>query len=100
MSERRSWIVEKDTTYSNMNLYRCTPVDLVGHSSMSTRVEHASRSLIKSRPPYFVTYEGREVPNTLCECGYYRVRYRGLTRLVHEYNWGDVPWIELIAWGF
>lgn len=102
MSERRSWIVKRDSHWSKVRpLYRCTPVDLIGHSGLSTRVEHCSRSLLRSRPPYFVVYEGRNVPDTLCECAiqYAKGVRNSMCRLSHEYSWADVPWIELIAWG-
>lgn len=104
MSERCSWIVEKDSHWSDLRpfnapLYKCTPVGLIGHSGLSTRVEHCSRSLLKSRPPYFVVYEGRNVPDTLCECAIQHAIRNSMCRLSHEYSWADVAWIELIAWG-
>lgn len=90
---RRSWIVEKHSD-GYQRWYRAAPVE--GGGLLEERM---SRSFLRNRVPYFVAYEGNNVPDSLCVCASDRRRW-SLTRLVHVYSWADAPWIELIAWGF
>lgn len=89
---RRSWIVEKCSD-GCQRWYHAVPVEGGGE-----REEAFSCSFVRHRTPYFVAYEGNSVPDSLCVCAS-NLRRWTLTRLVHVYSWGDVPWIELIAWG-
>ncbi len=89
---RRSWIIEKFSD-GCQSWYRARPVEGGGE-----REEAFSRSFVRHRTPYFVAYEGNNVPDSLCVCASNRRRW-SLTRLVHVYSWADVPWIQLVAWG-
>lgn len=89
---RRSWIVEKFGDGYQF-WYHAVPVEGDG-----LREESFSRSFLRDRAPYFVAYEGDNVPDSLCECRILQKRY-GLIRLAHVYSWADASWIELIAWG-
>ncbi len=89
---RRSWIVEKQSDGYQF-WFHAVPVQGDGK-----REEAFSRSFVRHRTPYFVSYEGDRVPESLCECGAFR-NIRGLIRLAHVYSWADAPWIELVAWG-
>ena len=89
---RRSWIIEKRNDGYHF-WYKAVPIEGGGYGG------EVGKQYLRDKAPYFVVYEGRNVPHTLCECAAQRVRFSGLKRFSHEYNWGDVPWIELIAWG-
>lgn len=95
---RRSWIVEKQSDPGPIAIfyqcwYHARPVE--GGGSWERAF---SRSFLRNKAPYFVAYEGDNVPDSLCECRILQKRY-GLVRFAHAYSWADAPWIEFVAWG-